>query len=116
MTMLNVDEPQGKFSLNIDDYQPIQTSEQNMKGILRISEQHERILVARKDGKVEHQVTLDLGFKVGLEADIHNFVSQKEIHLQSDDVVVLYTDGITEASIRLDLNMDSNGLVQINQL
>lgn len=84
------------LTLSFLDYQPIH-SEQEMKGILRISGQHEEVLVARKGGKVEHLDTLDLGFPVGLEADIHNFVSQKEIHLQSDDVVVLYTDGITEA-------------------
>jgi serine phosphatase RsbU (regulator of sigma subunit)/CheY-like chemotaxis protein len=86
------------LTLSFLDYQPIPSEQAaEMKGILRISGQHEEVLVARQGGKVEHLETLELGFPVGLETDIQDFVSQKEIHLQSDDVVVLYTDGITEA-------------------
>ncbi|MEK8015459.1 MAG: PP2C family protein-serine/threonine phosphatase, partial [Candidatus Parabeggiatoa sp.] len=91
---MNIDK---NLTLSFIDYQPIHSEQAEMEGILRISGQHEEVLVARQGGKVEHLDTLDLGFPVGLEADIQDFVSQKEIHLQTDDVVVLYTDGITEA-------------------
>ncbi|MCZ0902334.1 SpoIIE family protein phosphatase, partial [Microcoleus sp. HI-ES] len=33
----------------------------------------------------------------GLDVDIAEFVAEKIVHLHSGDVVVLYTDGITEA-------------------
>jgi serine phosphatase RsbU (regulator of sigma subunit)/CheY-like chemotaxis protein len=89
---MNIDKT---LTLSFLDYQPI--SSEQAKGILRISGQHEEILVARQGGKIEHLDTSDLGFPIGLEANIQDFVSQKEIHLQGDDVVVLYTDGITEA-------------------
>ena len=91
---MNIDK---NLTLSFLDYQPIPSDQADRKGILRISGQHEEVLVAHQGGKVEHLDTLNLGFPVGLEPDIQNFVSQKEIHLQSDDVVVLYTDGITEA-------------------
>jgi phosphoserine phosphatase RsbU/P len=64
---------------------------------LRLSGQHESVIVVRQGGKVEVIDTLDLGFPIGLEADIGDFVSETEIHLATGDVVILYTDGITEA-------------------
>jgi sigma-B regulation protein RsbU (phosphoserine phosphatase) len=41
--------------------------------------------------------TVDLGFPLGFVEDITEYVSEIEINLNQDDVVVLYTDGITEA-------------------
>ncbi|WP_333301412.1 MULTISPECIES: SpoIIE family protein phosphatase [unclassified Microcoleus] len=38
-----------------------------------------------------------MGFPIGLDADIAEFVAEKIVQLHSGDVVVLYTDGITEA-------------------
>jgi phosphoserine phosphatase RsbU/P len=67
------------------------------QGQLRLSGQHEEMIVVRSGGKVERIDTIDLGFPIGLEADIIDFVAQTQVHLDSGDVVVLYTDGITEA-------------------
>jgi len=62
-----------------------------------LSGQHEEIIVVRTDGNIERIDTMELGFPVGLEEDIADFVSQVQVHLNPGDVVVLYTDGITEA-------------------
>jgi len=67
------------------------------EGMVRISGQHEEILVIRHDGRVERVDTMDLGFPIGLEPDIAAFVGQHELTLQLNESVVLYTDGITEA-------------------
>jgi serine phosphatase RsbU (regulator of sigma subunit) len=67
------------------------------QGQLRLSGQHEEIIVVRADGFLERIDTIDLGFPIGLEADIADFVAQTQVQLQPGDVVVLYTDGITEA-------------------
>ncbi len=66
------------------------------EGKLRISGQHEQLVLVR-NGEVELIDTMDLGFPIGLEQDIESFISYTEIILQTDDVVVLYTDGIPEA-------------------
>ncbi|EDN68804.1 Stage II sporulation E [Beggiatoa sp. PS] len=66
-------------------------------GKLLLAGQHEEVLVVRKNGRVERIDTLSLGFLVGIEPSIREFVAQKEIALQPGDGVVLYTDGITEA-------------------
>ncbi|MEG4487899.1 AAA family ATPase [Microcoleus sp. D2_18a_B4] len=64
---------------------------------LTLSGQHEEIIVVRTDGNIERIDTMELGFPLGLEEDIADFVCQVEVHLNPGDVVVLYTDGITEA-------------------
>ncbi|MEG3910529.1 SpoIIE family protein phosphatase [Microcoleus sp. w2-18bC1] len=71
------------------------------EGMLKLSGQHEEMIVVRCNGSVERFDTIDLGFPIGLDVDIDEFVAEKIVHLRSGDVVVLYTDGITEAK-----NMD----------
>ncbi|WP_445250519.1 PP2C family protein-serine/threonine phosphatase, partial [Microcoleus sp. OTE_8_concoct_300] len=46
-------------------------------------------------------------FPIALEPDIADFIASTEIHLNSGDVVVLYTDGITEA---FDMNKAQYGI------
>jgi len=71
------------------------------EGILKLSGQHEEMIVVRCNGSVERFDTIDLGFPIGLDANIAEFVAETIVQLHSGDVVVLYTDGITEAE-----NMD----------
>ncbi len=66
-------------------------------GKLILSGQHEEMIVVRKNGTLERFDTIDLGFPIGLEEEIFVFLDQKHIELEEGDVVVLYTDGITEA-------------------
>ena len=66
-------------------------------GELKLSGQHEEMIVVRKDGTVELVDTIDLGFPIGLDDDIAAFIDQTTVQLQPGDGVVLYTDGITEA-------------------
>jgi PAS domain S-box-containing protein len=65
--------------------------------LVTVSGQHEEVLVVRENGVLERHDTLDLGFALGLEKDISGFIGETRIPLQSGDVMVLYTDGITEA-------------------
>ena len=67
------------------------------QGKLTISGQHEDILVVRHNGIIELIDTFDLGFPIGLELNISQFIKCISIELQPGDGVVLYTDGITEA-------------------
>ena len=66
-------------------------------GQLRLSGQHESLLLLRGDGRIEIIDTLDLGMPLGLDRDIASFVQECSLQLQPGDTVVLYTDGITEA-------------------
>jgi sigma-B regulation protein RsbU (phosphoserine phosphatase) len=64
---------------------------------ITLSGQHEEVLIIRKDGNLERVDTIDLGFPVGLEPDIAEFVHTRDLPFASDDVMILYTDGVTEA-------------------
>ena len=65
--------------------------------ILSLSGQHEEIVLIKSQGKIQRIDTIDLGFPIGLEETIEDFVFQVQIKLDFGDTVVLYTDGITEA-------------------
>jgi CHASE2 domain-containing sensor protein/serine phosphatase RsbU (regulator of sigma subunit) len=77
---------------------------------ISISGQHEETLVVRAGGEVERIDTIDLGFPIGLDDDIADFIGQTTVELNPGDGVVLYTDGITEAK-----DMDKN-LYELEQL
>ncbi|MGE5659115.1 MAG: SpoIIE family protein phosphatase, partial [Actinomycetota bacterium] len=66
-------------------------------GLLKLSGQHEEMIIVRSSGEVELIDTADLGFPIALVEEIADFVDQVEVRLHSGDVVVLYSDGITEA-------------------
>ncbi len=66
-------------------------------GKVRLTGQHEEIIVVRKGGQIECIDTIDLGFPIGLVDDISDFIDDSYIDLQPGDGLVLYTDGITEA-------------------
>jgi sigma-B regulation protein RsbU (phosphoserine phosphatase) len=66
-------------------------------GKLRLTGQHEEVIIVRKDGRLERIDTTEFGMPVGLDEDITEFLSNTEIPMESGDVAVLFTDGVTEA-------------------
>jgi serine phosphatase RsbU (regulator of sigma subunit) len=80
------------------------------QGTLYLSGQHEEVLLVRANGELEQIDTVNLGFPIALEEDIEDFVAQIPIHLNPGDLVVLYTDGITEA---MNLDRDQYGLERL---
>ncbi|MGE5475383.1 MAG: PP2C family protein-serine/threonine phosphatase [Bacteroidales bacterium] len=82
------------LTLALLDYRPAAAG----GGQLRVSGQHESVIVVRRGGAVELVDTTDLGLPLGLVDDIGSFVAETSITLAPGDTVVLYTDGITEAA------------------
>lgn len=66
-------------------------------GNLRLSGQHEEVIVVRSNGDIQQIDTFDLGFPLALEDDIRPFIHTLQLKLDLGDVVALYTDGLTEA-------------------
>ncbi|MGC9525384.1 MAG: SpoIIE family protein phosphatase [Limnospira sp.] len=64
---------------------------------LHLSGQHETLILIKNNGDIEQIDTLDLGFPLGLEEDISPFIDRVEVPIKPGEIVVLYTDGITEA-------------------
>lgn len=57
---------------------------------------HEHILIYRAATKQTEAVKTG-GLALGLTPDVSKVIQEKELNLQPDDVVLLYTDGLTEA-------------------
>jgi len=81
--------------------------------VLHLSGQHESVIVVRSDGTIEIIDTDALGFPIGLTNEISEFIFELKIHLNLDDIVVLYTDGITEAE---NANKERYGLEKLTQI
>ena len=64
---------------------------------ISISRQHEETLVVRNGGQVERIDTMDLGFPIGLDGEIADFISYGSFELEAGEGIVLYTDGIPKA-------------------
>ncbi|HTA67587.1 MAG TPA: SpoIIE family protein phosphatase [Bryobacteraceae bacterium] len=71
---------------------------QYQDNFVTISGQHEEVLIVRGNGSLERHDTLELGFPLGLEEDISGFIAETRVPLALGDVMVVYTDGITEAA------------------
>ncbi|MDE0711908.1 MAG: SpoIIE family protein phosphatase [Rhodospirillales bacterium] len=59
--------------------------------------QHEEVLLVRSNGSLERIDTMDLGFPIGLEFDIAQFIGTRKLNFLSGDTLILHTDGVTEA-------------------
>jgi len=62
-----------------------------------VTGQHETVILCRKNGHIERKDTSDLGLFIGFEPDISEHIREARFKLQEGDVLVLYTDGVTEA-------------------
>lgn len=62
-----------------------------------ISGQHESVVICRKNGEIEVIDTMDNGFYIGMTLDIPDNYKSMELILEKDDVMFLYSDGVTEA-------------------
>jgi serine phosphatase RsbU (regulator of sigma subunit) len=67
-------------------------------GHVRLAGQHESVILLRKDSTQAEQVdTSDLGICVGMIDDISPMLAETSFDLKAGDMMLLYTDGATEA-------------------
>lgn len=66
-------------------------------GRVQLAGQHESVIVVRASGAVEEIETIDLGINVGLIPEIADMITERTFELSPGDLIVLYTDGVTEA-------------------
>ena len=66
-------------------------------GNISISRQHQETLVVRNGGQVERIETMDLGFPIGFDGEIADFISYGSFELEPGEGIVLYIDSIPKA-------------------
>lgn len=99
------------LTLMLLDYIP--PDKGDFTGKIRVSGQHEELIVVRNGGQIERIDTLELGFPVALDEDITNFVRYVDVELKPGDGVVMYTDGITEAENSAGLHYEIENLCSV---
>jgi serine phosphatase RsbU (regulator of sigma subunit) len=67
-------------------------------GEVRLAGQHETVILLRKENEEAEEIdTMDLGCCVGMIDDIEPMLAETKFDLHAGDLVLLYTDGATEA-------------------
>ena len=82
------------------------------EGRYYVSGQHESVIICRKNGEIEEIDTMSLGFPIGMVEDIEDMVGIAEFSLEPDDIMILYTDGVTEAENPDGVQYDSERFMQ----
>ena len=67
------------------------------EGKFVLTGQHESLFIFRKDGRIEDISSLEYGMYAGLDNTVDRYLDVLPFSLESGDVLVLYTDGVTEA-------------------
>lgn len=83
---------------------------------LYLSGQHEEVILVRANGQLKRIDTINLGFPVGLDEEITAFIDEIKIELKSGDVIIVYTDGISEAEDNNGVQYGLERLCQVVQL
>jgi len=93
------------LTFSIVDYRPREaldaageTVSGDLGGRITVTGQHESLLIVRRDGGIEELDTLMLGMPLGLVEPIGEYAGTARADLYPGDAVVLYSDGITEAT------------------
>jgi len=73
--------------------------------------QHESLILIRRNAEVERIDSVDLGMYAGLETDVTPYLKTLNLSLDSGDVMLLYTDGVTEAMNESSATFGTEGIV-----
>ncbi len=73
--------------------------------------QHESMIIIQKDGTVRDISSIDCGMFAGLEEDVERYTDTLDFEIKADDVLILYTDGLTEAMNRDNMDFGKKGII-----
>ncbi len=73
--------------------------------------QHESLLIFRADGTVQNIDSLEYGMYAGLDENVSPYLKLFTFHLDVNDVLLLYTDGITEAVDAKENQFTAQGII-----
>ncbi len=73
--------------------------------------QHESLLIIHPNGSVRNISTLDYGMFAGLEGDVTKYLGTLSFKIEKNDVLILYTDGLTETMNRENEEFGIDGIL-----
>ena len=81
-------------------------------GRFTMTGQHENLLIISAKGAVKEISTLEYGMFAGLEKDVDSYLDVLSFTIEDGDVLILYTDGITEAQNAEGLEFGTQGITE----
>ncbi len=81
-------------------------------GRFKLTGQHESIIILSPDGSVKEISSLDYGIFAGLENNVEKYLDILNFELKKDEVLILYTDGLTEAMNKKDEEFGKDGIIK----
>jgi len=82
------------------------------QGKFTMTGQHESLIILKTGGEVADISSLDYGMYAGLEKDITPYLDILSFELNKGDVLILYTDGITEAMNNKEEQFGKEGIIK----
>ncbi len=80
-------------------------------GAFMLTGQHESLLIIGGDGSTRDISSLDCGMFAGLESDVDRYTDTLKFRIKDDDVLILYTDGLTEAMSATNIEFGKTGII-----
>ena len=74
--------------------------------------QHESLILISSGGKVKELQTLEYGMFAGLDDEIDSYLNLLSFRINDGDLLILYTDGITEAVDAAENEFGSEGIIK----
>jgi len=81
------------------------------KGNFIFTGQHESLIIISSTGKVRDIPSMDYGMYAGLESNVDKYLDTLTFSLKKDDVLILYTDGLTEAMNSNNIEFGKEGII-----
>jgi len=81
------------------------------KGNFILTGQHESIIIISANGDIRDISSQDYGMYAGLEKKVDGYLDTLNFELKNDDVMILYTDGLTEAMNKNNEEFGKEGII-----
>jgi len=81
------------------------------KGQFILTGQHESVIIISKNGDIRDISSQDYGMYAGLEKNVESYLDTLTFELKNDDIMILYTDGLTEAMNSNNVEFGKEGII-----
>ena len=81
------------------------------KGQFILTGQHESVIIISANGDIRDISSQDYGMYAGLEENVESYLDTLTFELKNDDIMILYTDGLTEAMNSNNVEFGKEGII-----
>lgn len=80
-------------------------------GMFKLTGQHESVIIISQNGDIQDISTQNFGMYAGLEKNVDKYLDTLDFKLELNDVMILYTDGLSEAMNSNNIEFGKSGII-----